>query len=220
MIKKIGFFIILLSLLVCLRPNLFKGMFSSNESNDKDLIDRENLVAATRGVGESTTEYAEGYSSANLGEVFDHPMDGKFVVEKEMEPVGPWEDLLTLKFDIRFDESVDDVIFEPKISKRVRQYEGKIIEVEGFIIPHDIAADAMADLDDDGQQFMFSAFPLASCFFCGGAGAESVMEAFPKKPISYTERKIKIRGRLEFNTTDFLKLPYQLKDVVVVEDNL
>lgn len=218
MIKKIGFFVILLGLLVCLQPNLFKGMLGMNDSDSS--MDEKNLVAAMRGSGESSTEYAEGYSAANLGDVFDSPMDGKFIVEEEMEPVGPWEDLLTLKFDIRFDESVDDVIFEPKLSKRVRQYEGKIIEIEGFIIPHDIAADAMASMDDDGQQFMFSAFPLASCFFCGGAGAESVMEAFPKNPLQYTDRKIKIRGRLEFNTTDFLKLPYLLKDAVLVEDNL
>lgn len=218
MTKKIGFFVILLGLLVCLQPNLFKGILGMNETDLS--VEEENLVAAMRGSGESTTEYAEGYSAANLGEVFDSPMDGKFIVEEEMKPIGPWEDLLTLKFDIRFDESVDDVIFEPKLSKRVRQYEGKIIEVEGFIIPHDIAADAMASMDDDGQQFMFSAYPLASCFFCGGAGAESVMEAFPKEPLQYTDRKIKIRGRLEFNTTNFLKLPYLLKDVVLVEDNL
>lgn len=216
MIKKIGFFAIVLGLLVFLQPNLFKGILNSNES--AALVVPEDFTITTRG-GE-TTEYAEGYSADNLGNAFDSPMDGKFVVEEEMQPAGPWEDLLTLKFDIRFDESVDDVIFEPKISKKVRQYEGQIIEIEGFIIPHDIAADAMASLDDNGQQFMFSAFPLASCFFCGGAGAESVMEAFPKDPLQYTDRKVKIRGRLEFNTTDFLKLPYQLKDVVLVEDNL
>lgn len=218
MIKKIGFFVILLGLLVGLQPNLFKGMLGFNQSDAA--IEQANLVAAMRGGNEATTEYADGYSADNLGDVFDSPMDGKFIVEKDMEPVGPWEDLLTLKFNIRFDESVDDVIFEPKISKRVQKYEGQIIEVEGFIIPHEIAADAMANIDEDGQQFMFSAFPLASCFFCGGAGAESVMAAFPKEPLQYTERKIKIRGRLEFNTTDFLKLPYQLKDVVLVDDNL
>jgi len=222
MINKIGFFVILLGLLVALQPNLFKGILGFNESDDS--AKERNITASLRGnqaAGATiTAEYAEGYSAENFGEVFDSPMDGKFIVEKEMQPVGPWEDLLTLKFDIRFDESVDDVIFEPKLSERVRQYEGKTIELEGFIIPHDIAADAMASMDNDGQQFMFSAFPLASCFFCGGAGAESVMEAFPKNPLQYTDQKVTIRGRLEFNTTDFLQLPYQLKDVVLVETSL
>lgn len=218
MIKKLGFLVILSGLLFFLQPNLFKGMFGV-ETTDSEKIDNNNLNAPTRGANEMT-QYAEGYSAEDFGEAFTSPMDGKFVVAKEMQPIGPWEDLLNLKFSIRFDEAVDDVIFEPKFSKKIRSYENKIIEVEGFIIPYDIAADAMADLENDGQKFMFSAFPLASCFFCGGAGAESVMEAFPKKPIQYTERKIKIRGRLEFNETDFLKLPYLLKDVVLVEDNL
>lgn len=217
MIKKIGFFAILLGLLVCLQPNLFKGVLWGNESTIS--IDEESITASSRGISEKT-EYAEGYSEDNFGAAFAAPMDGKFVVETEEQPSGPWEDLLTLKFAIRFDESVDDVIFEPKFSKKINKYEGKTIEVEGFVIPHDVAADAMANLDDDGQKFMFSAFPLASCFFCGGAGAESVMEAFPKEPLQYTEQKIKIRGRLEFNTDDFLQLPYLLKDVVLVEDQL
>ncbi|BDS12447.1 hypothetical protein [Aureispira anguillae] len=217
MIKKIGFFAILLAIMVCLQPNLFKSIFGGTTSDLS--IDEKNLAAPTRG-GAENTQYAAGYSAEDFGEAFSSPMDGKFVVEKEMKPIGPWEDLLNLKFSIRFDETVDDVIFEPKFSKKIRSYENKIIEVEGFIIPHDVAADAMADLEDDGQKFMFSAFPLASCFFCGGAGAESVMEAFPKNPIEYTERKIKIRGRLVFNEEDFLKLPYLLKDVVLVEDNL
>lgn len=213
MIKKIGFIAIVLGLLICLQPNLFEGLFSSS-SNSKFTIDSEDLE--TRG----TTQYAEGYSEEDFGEAFTSPTEGKFVVAPEVKPVGPWEDLLKLKFEIRFDETVDDVIFEPKFSEKIKKYEGKTIEVEGFIIPHDIAANSMGDLDNDGQSFMFSAFPLASCFFCGGAGAESVMEAFPKNPIQYTEQKIKIKGRLEFNTDDYLKLPYILKDVVVIEENL
>jgi hypothetical protein len=64
---------------------------------------------------------------------------------------------------------------------------------------------------------MFSAFPLASCFFCGEAGAESVMEVSPKNPISYTKEKIRIRGKLELNEADYLKLPYLLKDVEIIE---
>lgn len=213
MIKKIGFFALLLGLLVALQPNLFKNVFSSNEF---DSIDESDLT--TRGDGE-ITQYADGYSENDFGEAFTSPMDGKFAVEEEEKPIGPWADLLELKFAISFDEEVDDVIFKPKFTKKIRSYQDKIIEVEGFIIPHNIAADAMGDLNDDGAKFMFSAYPLASCFFCGGAGAESVMEAYPKNPIEYTERKIKIRGKLTFNEEDFLQLPYVLKDVVVVDEN-
>lgn len=213
MIKKIGFVVIIAATLFALRPTLFNSILGTDSTIDMN-IDPKDM--GTR--GKEVTEYAEGYNESDFGDAFSSPLDGKFIVKPEDQPSGPWEDLLELKFSIKYDEEVDDVIFKPKFTKKIRSYEGKIVTVQGFIIPHDIAANAMGDVEDDGQSFMFSAFPLASCFFCGGAGAESVMEAFPKKPIEYTERKITIKGRLEFNETDFLRLPYILKDAVVVED--
>ena len=123
-----------------------------------------------------------------------------------------------MKFSIKFDEEKDDVIFQPKFTEKIKAYENTVIEVEGFIIPYEIAANAMGDLSDDGQKFMFSAFPISSCFFCGEAGAESVMEVSPEEPIPYSTKKITIRGRLELNGTDFLKLPYLIREVKLVEE--
>ncbi len=211
MIKKLGFIVLILAVLVFLQPTLFKGLLASNDASEEDL--------ETRGL-EKATQYAEGYEEEDFGAAYAAPNEGMFPVEEISQPIGPWKDLLELKFAIKFDEAVDDVLFQPKFTKKIKAYENRVIEVEGFIIPSDIAADAMGDLDDDGQKFMFSAFPLASCFFCGGAGAESVMEAFPKKPIPYTEKKVTIRGRLELNDEDYLQLPYILKDVVLVEEKL
>lgn len=209
MIKTIGFVGILIGLLFFLQPNLFK----SNNTTEKEDINE--AAFDTRNV--ETSEYAEGYSEEDFGDEFKSPLEGQFPVKQEEKPGGPWEDLLELKFNINFSEEVDDVVFEPKFTPKIKAYEGQIIEVEGFIIAHDIVSKAMSDVKNDGQSFMFSAYPMASCFFCGGAGAESVMEATPKKPINYTDKKIKLRGRLEFNTTDFLRLPYVLKDVVLVQ---
>lgn len=207
MIKILGFVVILCGVLFVLQPQLFK-------SNEKEDLNEVNFD--TRNV--ESAEYAEGYSEEDFGEAFDAPSD-KFPVAKEVKPGGPWEDLLELKFNIHFNEEVDDVVFEPKFTPKIKAYEGKVIEVEGFIIAHDIVAKAMGSNKSDGQSFMFSAYPMASCFFCGNAGAESAMEVTPKKPINYTDKKIKLRGRLEFNTKDYLQLPYLLKDVVVVESN-
>ena len=119
---------------------------------------------------------AGNLSPDDFGEAFTSPDEGKFPVKQVEQPKGPWADLLQLKFSIKFDEEKDDVIFRPKFTDKIKSYENKIIEVEGFIIPYEIAANAMGDLSDDGQKFMFSAFPIASCFFCGEAGAESVIQ--------------------------------------------
>jgi len=214
MFKKIGYIVIIIVLLLFLQPSLFKGLL--NLDKETFTISEDDSVSINRGYDEASVAYAEGYSETDFGDEFTSPDEGKFIVKPEEEPVGPWKDLLELKFSINYDEEVDDVIFKPKFTPKIKAYENKIIEVEGFIIPYEIASNSMGDLNDDGQKFMFSAFPLASCFFCGGAGAESVMEVSPKDPIEYTTKKIKIKGRLELNETDYLKLPYLIKNVELI----
>lgn len=214
MLKKTGFILLVAVLVFLLRPNLFVDKASTETGSD--FPQNDDFVAVNRGDSQETS-YAEGYNAEDFGEAFESPDEGKFVVQQQTPPAGPWADLLQLKFSIKFDQEVDDVIFKPKFTSKIKAYENKYIEVEGFIIPYEIAANAMGDLDDDGQKFMFSAFPLASCFFCGEAGAESVMEVSPKEPIAYSKEKIKIRGKLELNESDYLKLPYLLKDVRLVE---
>lgn len=214
MLKIIGLLAVIASVAACFQSQWMSGILSSSE----DDLAAKVANSSNRGMEDTEkTVYAAGYTNTDFGEAFTSPNEGKFAVEEEVLPTGIWEDLLQLKFKISFDEEVDDVIFQPKFTELIRSYEGQMIEVEGFIIPHNIAADAMGNTEDQGEEFMFSAFPLASCFFCGGAGSESVMQAFPKKPINYTEKKITVRGRLELNDNDFLKLPYMLKDVTVVQ---
>ncbi len=212
MLKVIGLIAVIASLITCFQSHWITSILGSTSDN----LSANVANAANRGAEKAETVYAAGYSDNDFGDAFTSPDEGKFIVEEEVPPTGVWADLLKLKFKISFNENVDDVIFQPKFTETIRNYEGKIIEVEGFIIPHNIAADAMGNAEDNGEQFMFSAFPLASCFFCGGAGIESVMEAFPKNPINYTEKKITVRGRLELNDKDFLKLPYILKEVTVI----
>lgn len=216
MLKFIGLLAFAAGLFACFQPQLVEGLLGDSPEQP---LSEEVLNASNRGgEGEEYTAYAAGYNAEDFGDAFTSPDEGKFAVKEIAPPTGVWADLLELKFKIYFDKDEDDVVFEPKFSEAIRAHEGMMIEVEGFIIPHDIAAESLSD--DAGDKFMFSAFPLISCFFCGEAGAESVMEVTPSEPISYTERKVKIRGRLEFNTTDFMRLPYMLKDVTLADDNL
>ncbi len=214
MLKKVGFLFLIVLVAVLLRPQLFFEKAATETL--ADFSNSSKLENISRG-DNNTTDYAEGYNKADFGAAFESDDEDPFPLEESTPPVGPWADLLKLKFSIKFDQEVDDVIFKPQFTTKIKSYENKYIEVEGFIIPYEIAANAMGDMQDDGQQFMFSAFPLASCFFCGEAGAESVMEVSPKNPISYTKEKIRIRGKLELNEADYLKLPYLLKDVEIIE---
>ena len=186
------------------------GVFSSKDRTSSEKVDSSDYA--------EKTEYADGFSEDDFGEAFASTDTANLMPYINMEPEGHWETLLSLKFTIKFDEELDDVIFKPKFTKEIKKLEQEIIEIEGFIIPHDIASASMDDLEDNSSKFMFSAFPIASCFFCGAAGAESVIEVSPAKPINFDKNSIKIKGRLKLNENDYLKLPYQLENAELVID--
>lgn len=73
----------------------------------------------------------------------------------------PWKDLMNVEFEE--DEEGESV---PIFSKEIQAYNFQTVMVEGFMIPVDV----------DGNFYVLSAFPYASCFFCGNAGPESVVE--------------------------------------------
>ena len=87
---------------------------------------------------------------------------------------------------------------------------GKEIEIKGYIIP--------VEGYKSHTEFIFSAFPYNMCFFCGNAGAETVMEVYAKEPVKYQTESIVIKGILELNDTDINQLMYILKDAVIVEE--
>jgi hypothetical protein len=55
------------------------------------------------------------------------------------------------------------------------------------------------------------------CFFCGGAGPETVMEVISKEPIKYTTEAITIKGKLDLNANDINRLMYGLKDAELIK---
>ncbi len=53
----------------------------------------------------------------------------------------------------------------PDFSEKIKQLEGQEVIIEGYVIPMDV----------EGKSYALSAFPNASCFFCGAAGQESIL---------------------------------------------
>jgi len=50
------------------------------------------------------------------------------------------------------------------------------------------------------------------CFFCGGAGPETVMEVEAREPIEYTADPITLKGTLHLNPDDINALMYKMTD--------
>ena len=56
------------------------------------------------------------------------------------------------------------------------------------------------------------------CYFCGGAGPETVAEVYAKDPIKYTTRRITIKGKLVLNNSGEIdKMFYILHDAKIVK---
>jgi len=87
---------------------------------------------------------------------------------------------------------VDKPIFSPALEAM----EGTKIDLHGYIIP--------IEGKKSQAHFMFSAFPVNMCYFCGKAGPESVIEVFMEdgEKVTFTEDKIWLSGRLKLNAFD------------------
>ena len=117
-----------------------------------------------------------------------------------------WKTLSKISYKKEFDEMMGFKVDKPVFSEEVLALGGKEVTLKGYIIP--------IEGYKSHKEFIFSAFPYASCFFCGAAGPETIMEIVAKEPIKYTDEPIIIKGKLTLNSKDINKLMYRLSDVV------
>lgn len=122
-----------------------------------------------------------------------------------------WRTLSKITFKKQYDETMGFKIDVPVFSEDIKAMTDGEITVKGYIIP--------VEGYKSHNEFIFSAFPYSMCFFCGGAGPETVMEVFAEKPVAYNAEQITLKGKLELNETDINRLMYILNDAVLVADN-
>lgn len=120
-----------------------------------------------------------------------------------------WKVLSKVEIEKRFDEVLNYEIDFPTFSDEVKALNGKEIILEGWMIPLDELRGK--------NYFVLSALPFANCFFCGGAGPETVMEVFSEKNIKFTEKRIKVKGILNINADDPMKLMYILQKAELID---
>lgn len=123
-------------------------------------------------------------------------------------PENLWKTLGKITFKKQYDEMLGFKVDVPVFSPEILSMEGKIVTVKGYIIP--------VEGYKSHKEFVFSAYPYNMCFFCGGAGPETVMEVYAKEPIKYTAEPVTIKGKLELNSTDVNRLIYALNEVILV----
>ena len=122
-----------------------------------------------------------------------------------------WKSLSKITYTKEYDELMGFKVDVPVFSDEVLALEGKEVTIQGYIIP--------VEGYKSHSEFIFSAYPYNMCFFCGGAGPETVMEVSAIEPVKYTAEQITIKGKLELNDADINRLMYILNDVKQVKES-
>ena len=126
------------------------------------------------------------------------------------EAAKAWKTLSKITFKKEYDEIMGFKVDKPVFSKEVLELEGKVIKIKGYIIP--------VEGYKSHKEFVFSAFPYNMCFFCGGAGPETVMEVVASEPVKYSAEAVTLEGKLETNSDDINRLIYTLTDAVLIKE--
>lgn len=110
-------------------------------------------------------------------------------------------------FDIKY-EHKGVYGYYPKFTAKHRKYHNQTVEISGYMYP----------LTEDKKQtfFMLSYFPIQQCFFCGGAGPESIVEINSPQGIRLNSKRIRVKGKLVLNTQNPERLFYILNNAVEV----
>tara|TARA_B100001057_G_scaffold15258_1_gene14463 strand:+ start:1396 stop:1986 length:591 start_codon:yes stop_codon:yes gene_type:complete len=114
-----------------------------------------------------------------------------------------WRMLEDVEFKDVYIEELDAYYWKPTFGDIVNGLEGKEVHITGYMIP--------VDLDEDF--YVLSRYPFANCFFCGGAGPESVIDLRfeGKSPRVYqTDERLTFAGKFRLNSDDVYQMNYIL----------
>lgn len=111
-----------------------------------------------------------------------------------------WDDL----YDVSFEENPGSEFACPTFGEDLQALEGYEVYLTGYVLPLNMAE----------NQYVLSAFTFASCFFCGGAGPESVLQLELKTANrNYrTDEWKRFKGTFRLNDWDTEKMYYILEE--------
>ncbi len=119
-----------------------------------------------------------------------------------------WKILSTVKTENTTDKSGKYQVSIPIFSPELKQLNGKEITLKGYIIP-------LQELRKHNY-FVLSRYPYSLCYFCGGAGIETVVEVNSKEEIKFTEDAIILRGIFKLNPNNPNQLLYILNQAQII----
>ncbi|MFZ6000985.1 MAG: DUF3299 domain-containing protein [Bacteroidota bacterium] len=120
-----------------------------------------------------------------------------------------WEHFARVKFTEKYFKDQNDYYLVPLLDAKIKALQGKEVLLRGHYIP----------MEMEKGSVMLSKFPYSQCFFCGGAGPESVAEVIfkDKVPRFKPDQIITVRGTLSLNDTDVMHMNFILRNATLAE---
>lgn len=115
------------------------------------------------------------------------------------QEVLPWE-LLAVPYS-----TTPDGLYEPQFPSWLDKYQNQEIVIQGYLVPVDV----------EGNQYALSRYAFSSCFFCGNAEPNTVVElVFKERPDNLiTDQFVVVKGILMLNSNDPFRLFFILQQV-------
>lgn len=122
-----------------------------------------------------------------------------------------WKVFDRVKFVSKYSSFYNEYFLYPQFDSGTRQHEGHEIELKGYYVPFDL---------ENAKSIVVSRYPYASCFFCGGAGPESVAEVVfsDRKPKFKADQLITVKGKLKLNDRDVTRMSFILENATVTSE--
>jgi hypothetical protein len=121
-----------------------------------------------------------------------------------------WQLFKKAKFRPAYPKAMKSNLFEADFGEELRAFHGKEVLLTGYVVPHEVG---------QNKCIILSSKPYAQCFFCGGAGPETIAEIYLKEGFKEfpQDKMLTVRGKLYLNTSDETHLYFWLKDAVIVK---
>lgn len=132
--------------------------------------------------------------------------------ELEVSNGKVWRVLMKVVWVKKYNSQYKAKMLYPKFNKKILALNHQTVTISGYLIPTEM-------YDGGGKFWVLSALPFKSCYFCGGAGPETVMEVYTqRKRTTFHAGKVTFKGRLQLNPDNPDHLIYILKEATQVFD--
>ena len=122
--------------------------------------------------------------------------------------ISGWEHFENTRFKWEWSDEYETKIEIPIFDQALLQQNGTTITLTGYYIPMEI----------EGSTIVISKNTFASCFFCGGAGPETVAEIQlrSKHRGLKADQFVSVKGKLKLNQYDYEHLVFMLVDAEII----